>query len=221
LKAGRGTADSLNNRALSYLDLGKEAEAETAWQAALMVDPQHLDTVYNRGVLLWRKGELQHDTLVQKLQSVAANNGDPWQAKYMLGMVHLEWGNVNKATALLEEAARRAPSETEVQRNLKRARSGNADRSRCVLTFKGHTQAVTSVYMSADKRFVLSGSADKTLRLWDAATGNCMRIFGRSSESRILIWMVLALVCILFFAVPLIFVLAKHLLIPGLDRAVM
>ena len=36
-KAAADTADSLNNRALSYIDLGRTEEAETTWQEALKV----------------------------------------------------------------------------------------------------------------------------------------------------------------------------------------
>ena len=36
---------------------------------------------------------------------------------------------------------------------------------------------VNSVVFSTDGRWALSGSSDKTLRLWDVASGRCMRIF--------------------------------------------
>src|SRR5260370_1470726 len=36
---------------------------------------------------------------------------------------------------------------------------------------------VLLVTLSADGHFVLSGSDDQTLRLWEVATGRCLRIF--------------------------------------------
>ncbi len=44
-------------------------------------------------------------------------------------------------------------------------------------TFEGHTSKVTSVYLSADGRYALSGSEDTTLKLWDVERGNCLRTF--------------------------------------------
>ncbi len=38
---------------------------------------------------------------------------------------------------------------------------------RCLLTFQGHTSYVTSVSLSANHRYALSGSWDEILRLWE------------------------------------------------------
>jgi WD40 repeat protein len=38
-------------------------------------------------------------------------------------------------------------------------------------TLKGHTSAVTSVALSADRSRALTGSADQTAKLWDTSNG--------------------------------------------------
>jgi WD40 repeat protein/serine/threonine protein kinase len=44
-------------------------------------------------------------------------------------------------------------------------------------TLEGHKGGVLSVCLSADGRLALSGSADETLKLWDVASGHCLRTF--------------------------------------------
>src|SRR5262245_57283983 len=45
------------------------------------------------------------------------------------------------------------------------------------LRLVGHTALVTRVCVSADGQRLLTSSYDKTLRLWDAYTGRCLRVF--------------------------------------------
>ena len=42
---------------------------------------------------------------------------------------------------------------------------------------QGHTGSVTGCALSADGQLILSASRDKMLRLWDTATGQCLRVF--------------------------------------------
>ena len=49
----------------------------------------------------------------------------------------------------------------------------------------GHTHFVWSVCVSADGKRVLTSSADATLRLWDADTGQCLRVFKGHTDRNI------------------------------------
>ena len=45
----------------------------------------------------------------------------------------------------------------------------------CVRQLLGHEGGVQSVDYSSDGRFVVSGSGDKTVRIWDVGTGECVK----------------------------------------------
>jgi len=47
----------------------------------------------------------------------------------------------------------------------------------------GHSDDVVSVAFSPDGKHLLSGSHDKTVKLWDAASGQMIRAFGLHPES--------------------------------------
>ncbi len=49
-------------------------------------------------------------------------------------------------------------------------------------TFVGHEEAVTSLVLSPDGRYVLSGSDDTTARLWDTTTGQELRQFSGHTD---------------------------------------
>ena len=51
-----------------------------------------------------------------------------------------------------------------------------------LLSFTGHSGGVSSVAIAPDGRTALSGSDDRTLKLWDLATGKELRTFTGHSE---------------------------------------
>ena len=50
------------------------------------------------------------------------------------------------------------------------------------LEFKGHTSDVWGVDFSPDGKYLATGSSDKTVRLWDLATGETIRIFSGHTD---------------------------------------
>ena len=64
------SANTLNNRALSCLDIGRTDEAEAYWDKALAADPRHRDSIYNRTLLHYRQHKLQPDQVKDALISI-------------------------------------------------------------------------------------------------------------------------------------------------------
>ena len=71
-KAASDTADSLNNRALSFLDLGMEEEARKLWDIALGKEPAHVEARWNRELFLVRRQEKFDFQAIEELNRVDA-----------------------------------------------------------------------------------------------------------------------------------------------------
>jgi WD40 repeat protein/serine/threonine protein kinase len=183
-KPAEALADSLNNRAISLLDLGKEEEAEALWEKALTVEVQHPESTYNLGLARWRAGRLSAEDLLRQLREVCASHPGAWLPLYLLAQVHLERQDYEAARAVLqeipEEDARRKDVQAIIQTAFQRAGQRLANLTRPMRTMEGeegHAKSVEAVALSRDGAYALSGSRDQTLKLWDLATGRCLRTF--------------------------------------------
>jgi predicted Zn finger-like uncharacterized protein len=174
--AAEALADGLNNRAVSLLDLNKQAEAEQLWEEALAAGPGHPESTYNLALSRWRAGQIPLATVLQKLQEVCAGHPGSWLPLYLLAQIHLEQADWAAAVRTLEQVGGAAAVD-EVRAALAAARERLNAAGRRLRTFAGHTDRASSVCLSGDGRYALSGSADRTLRLWDLADGRCLRTF--------------------------------------------
>jgi hypothetical protein len=55
--------------------------------------------------------------------------------------------------------------------------------AKCVHVMKGHQGTVCGVALTADRRMMVSGSKDKSIRIWDAERGECTRILRGHTDS--------------------------------------
>lgn len=108
-RAGVETADSLNNRAASLLDLGRADEADALWTSALALSPQHLESALNRLSVDWGRCALRDDEIRARVgEATTEKRGSP-RAAHLRGRVLLALGDFDEAAAALGEAARLAP----------------------------------------------------------------------------------------------------------------
>ncbi|MDD7589908.1 MAG: hypothetical protein SPJ75_05155, partial [Candidatus Onthomorpha sp.] len=60
--------------------------------------------------------------------------------------------------------------------------TGNKDKVVCLKTLEGHSEDILSVAYSPDGTKIVSGSGDKTIKIWDANTGERLKTLkGHSS----------------------------------------
>ena len=165
-KAAADTADSLNNRALSFLDLGKPEEAENCWEKAFEVDPNHAGAVYNYGLYLWRNGKIDDEEAIRRLDGVFRNTKSPI-ATLCLAWLHRERGDFSMTRQLLQQMADSDDPfmDQHVLQMLSKMKEDYAeDRS-----FAGH-----SAVFSPDNRYILSAGGrgeENDVILRDAQTG--------------------------------------------------
>ena len=177
-KAAADTADSLNNRALSMLDLGKREDAERFWERALKITPDHTESMFNQGVHLWKTARTDDTEVLRRLSESLSQKTD-----YYLAKIHLARGDAESALACLHKAKRALEAAEDIETMLAEAREWitNDRDGKCLRTFgKGYID-LKSVSFSSDGRRALSGGLGGVVKLWDVATGECLRMFDSAS----------------------------------------
>ncbi|HML68537.1 MAG TPA: protein kinase [Clostridia bacterium] len=119
-KAAVDTADSLNNRALSFLDLGKTDVAEKCWEQAIEINPEHSEVQYNRAIYQWHEGRATAgDTIAAVRMNFENHFGDP-KSSIFLARVCLECGDESSANGYLGQAGENAEGADELRAVMKR-----------------------------------------------------------------------------------------------------
>jgi len=175
-KPADAQADGLNNRALSFLDLGKPEETERLLDEALRLHPGHFQASYNRGLMFWRAGRVTADRVFELLRDQEQSSPKSPQVAVCRGWVERERADFSAAAEHFQKAVG-AGGGVEADTALELAKASKEKSLRCLRTIEGHTGWVNAVCISADGRWALSGSSDHTIKLWDLATGACLRTF--------------------------------------------
>jgi len=182
-KAGKATADSLNNRAISFLDLGRQREAEGLWREALSNEPHHPQSTFNLGLAQWRTGRLTDIDFVRWMEEAARSHGVESDSEYYLGLLHLERDDCGSAVKSLGKRGQAANASDEAGVALMEAKARLETSMRQIALFEGHTACVTSVDFNPGSGHLLTGSDDNRSKLWDYNSGEALRDFVHGSCS--------------------------------------
>ncbi|KAL1110026.1 hypothetical protein AAG570_014176 [Ranatra chinensis] len=170
------TADSLNNKALSFLDLGKLNDVEHCWEKALRFAPEHRQSLYNQSLYKWRCGFITDQEALCRIKdsAIPERNSD-------LALLHLERAAPHLA---LECLIQMDPEHTDMEETTEIARSAVRMQLRGEYFSFLHTVAqadgeIMRVFLSCDDRFVLfnTTTCPNTVRLYDVQTGNELQSF--------------------------------------------
>jgi serine/threonine protein kinase len=106
-------ADSLNNRAVSLLDLGQKEKAMVLLTEALAIDPAHPEVTFNRALILYRDGKRTAANVVAKLEAIEPANMGNSSVVCLLARISIEVGDRAKAMNVIKQAEEKAASESE------------------------------------------------------------------------------------------------------------
>jgi WD40 repeat protein len=160
-------ADDLNNRGVSYFDLGRKEDALSCWEQALKQSPLHLEATYNFSVIQWREAWVDDLEVLKHLENCRNNPSlDKLKLAELKSFVHAERFDIKKA----REVLRRFPGRYEALYS--RMETSEIE---CARTLEGHTYRVDSVAITPDGWFAVSSSG-YILRVWEIASGKCVRV---------------------------------------------
>ncbi len=148
-------ADSLNNRAVSLMDLAMKKEAAFIWEEALSLNPLHVQSVYNRGLVRWREGEIDDLQLLDEISILSAEH----EVYYLSGLVHLERDDPVSALEFFKKIPE--PYESELQKSMAYAekRDGNCS-SLIKKIFNNGYQPVERLSLGGDNRWAFGAGMD-------------------------------------------------------------
>ena len=169
IKAVSLFADSLNNHALSFIDMGQPEEAEKCWEKALKADPNSAISQYNFSIYLWNNAVIDDLEVMRRYTSVSTRDMNYY---HYLAKLHIARGDaesaiecLNKATAMYGVTDDYQTLLLEAQRMIAKHLDG-----RCIRTFDNIKPL--SVCFSSDGKQALVGRGIMVER-WNLETGEC------------------------------------------------
>ncbi|KJU84075.1 Serine/threonine protein kinase domain protein [Candidatus Magnetobacterium bavaricum] len=101
---GRATADAVNNRAISLIDLNKTSGIDSLWKEALKTNPLHFESTYNLALYEWKNGVITEKDVIRRIKAITTKRHMNWREYHLLGNMYMSYGNYSKAVEELWKA---------------------------------------------------------------------------------------------------------------------
>ena len=178
--AAPDTADSLNNRALSFLDLDMPDETLRLWHSALAASPSHPESRYNHGVFGWNNARTDDTETIRLMNEYRSELTDLYLSK-----IHLARCDARRAA----ESLRKAEIKFGATREIKKMQEALAAMSR----EGGAVELLKTVNVcppgtgrisrfTGDLKTVVSADANGTIRVADTSTGHIINVIGHEGH---------------------------------------
>lgn len=173
-------ADSLNNQAVSLLDLGRHYEARNLLEDANSAYTEHLQAVYNLHSLRWAYKELSDEQVISRMESLKIEVRETADYRHLMGLIQLQRGDAAQGMKLLRSACR--------DEEHYRDRWAEYDEDPAIfvnslglvpiqeeMALGGHVKRVARLAFSPDSVRAFSIGEDRAIRMWDLRTGRCLK----------------------------------------------
>lgn len=173
-------ADSLNNQAVSLLDLGREPDARRLLEDAHSANPEHLEAVYNLHALKWSRGEISDLEVIRRLESLRIEVRETDDYRHLMGLVALQRGDSLRAVALLTKACQGSSQYRERWNAYGSDPKVFVDSLKLTAireeaSFAGHIKGVRALAFEPGSAKAFSIGEDRSIRVWDTKSGRCLK----------------------------------------------
>jgi WD40 repeat protein/serine/threonine protein kinase len=173
-------ADSLNNQAVSLLDLGREEEARGLLEDAHSAGPDHLQAVYNLHTRRWAGAETSDREVMSRMESLKIEVRDTADYCHLMGLIALQRGDPVAGVSLLTKACRQGSLYQDrwkehggEPRNFVSSLGLAAIGEQA--SFAGHLKGVISVAFPPVAGKAFSVGEDRSIRIWELESGRCLK----------------------------------------------
>ena len=170
------TPDSINNRAVSLLDLNKPEESAKLFNQAIAIQPWHPAVTYNRTILSWRLAQLTDLDVIEQLETLIKMRPQESSAYYALGLAQRERGSLASALETFNEALAMQDRD-DVRRAIAATEPLTNDEPRLLNHFALADAPERKVYVDRKGEFIVFYSEPQILVCHSTASGELCRTF--------------------------------------------